>query len=260
MWADADLLHVDGAMHGRPSIGLAHGEPDLGLAGVDVCPAEDAETRAMRGRVAIAEEREVIVGHPVEKRAGFGVADGTCDVERLRTHRLPVVDGVAHIAQHIQQVGAEVGQERRVGLAIHLEVHERLADSGVVFLREVDEMTLVVAAHGDDRMHDEVDAEAVARECHRDGVDEEWHVVGDDLDDRVRRVVAVLIEGGVGDPHERLARGSIFGEPQMGARSAFEVGSGMLARVGGIQMRVVEGDEASEQARRHRDHPPGISP
>ena len=48
-------------------------------------------------------------------------------------------------------------------------------------------------------------------------VDEEWHVVGDDVDDRVRRVVPVLLERRGVHPYERLTGLALLGEPQVRA-------------------------------------------
>ncbi len=120
-------------------------------------------------------------------------------------------------------------------------------------------MTVLVAPHSDDRMHDEMDAQPVPRQLHAERVDEEWHVVGDDVDDRVRRVVPVLLERRGVHPYERLTGLALLGEPQVCAgRALAVVGRALLGVVGG-EVRVVEGDEASEQARRHQCHPPGIS-
>jgi hypothetical protein len=54
-----------------------------------------------------------------------------------------------------------------------------------------------VALHGDDRMDDEMQRQTVPIDLHRHRVDEERHVVVDDLDDRVRRLPAVAPPAGL---------------------------------------------------------------
>ena len=66
-----------------------------------------------------------------------------------------------------------------------------------------DQRTLVVALDGDDRMDDEVQRQAMPVDLHRHRVDEERHVVVDDLDDRVRRLPAVAARR-IEDAHARL--------------------------------------------------------
>jgi len=72
-------------------------------------------------------------------------------------------------------------------------------------------------------MDHEVDIEALAREGHRDRVDDERHVVGDDLDHRVRRVPAVLVALGVVDADLGLAGSAPAGEAPMRHRTAIEI-------------------------------------
>ena len=257
--SDAHLLHVDRSVHGGARVGLPHSESGVGAAGtLGRCAAGDAERCAGLG-VAVAEEREVVVGHPPQQRGRLrvvGIGQRTRDGERPVTHRLPVIDGGANVAEHPQQVAAERLEQGRVGLAVDLEVHERL--TGGVFI-QVGELSLAVAAHGDDRMDDKVDAEAVASELHAHGVHEEGHVVSDDVDDGVRRVVAILIERRVVHAHERIARLAFLAEPEMRARSALEVRGRPFLGIVEREVCVVQGDEASEQARRHQCHPPGFS-
>ena len=127
---DADLIHVDGSVHRGAGIGLPHSEAGVDAAEgrLGVGSARDAERCAGLG-IAVAEEREVVVGHPAQQRRRLRVVrigQRTRDRERLVTHRLPVIDGGANVAEHPQQVAAERLEQGRVGLAVHLEVHERL--------------------------------------------------------------------------------------------------------------------------------------
>ena len=54
-------------------------------------------------------------------------------------------------------------------------------------------------------MIDQMERQSVAIHLHRHGIDEERHVVVDDLDDRVRRLPAVLLDGWIEDAHARPA-------------------------------------------------------
>ena len=64
---------------------------------------------------AIAEEREVIVGEPVDEPPSFTSSSGSGggsrstrgDLARLCGLRLPVVDGGAHVVEHADEVGGE---------------------------------------------------------------------------------------------------------------------------------------------------------
>ena len=65
-----------------------------------------------------------------------------------------------------------------------------------------------VRCHREHRMHDEMDAEIVTVDGHRDRVDEERHVVVDDVDQRVGRVPALGRDGRRVNVHDRMARGA----------------------------------------------------
>ena len=73
------------------------------------------------------------------------------------------------------------------------------------------------------RVDDEVDPVAEPPEFHRHRVDDERHVVGDDLDQRVRRLPPVLLEVRVVDPHLRLAGGPLLGQVLMRYGGAVQV-------------------------------------
>src|SRR3712207_7066552 len=57
------------------------------------------------------------------------------------------------------------------------------------------------------------------------------HVVGDDLEDRVGRLPAVLLEERVVHPHLRLAGGPPVGEAEVAHRGAVEVDGGPAVEV-----------------------------
>ena len=154
---------------------------------------------------AVAEQREVVRGEPAQERLAFGelvrrqrrrarVELGD-DAEHLVLHLLPVVDRHAHVGQHARDVGGERVEARRLGDPVDLDVDERFAPSHPC-PRGARPVSVPSASRSDreQRMDDEMQREAVAVDLHRHRIDEERHVVVDDLDDRVRRLPAVLLD------------------------------------------------------------------
>ena len=82
---------------------------------------------------AVAEEREVIAGDPVQERTHFGRFGGIHargrrllhDRHHLRAHGRPILDGRAHVAQHRKNAGADRLQSRRIDLAVDLGMDQR---------------------------------------------------------------------------------------------------------------------------------------
>ena len=148
-------------------------------------------------------------------------------------------------------------QHRRTGLAIDLDVEIRLEYDGVarrdLGARESGAAAVGVPHHALDRVHDEVDAEPVAVELHRDRVDEERHVVVDDLDDRVRSVPAL------GRPRRRvhadegMPRRALRAELPVRSRRGREVLGRPLLQIGGRERARSSGARTARTRRpRHR--------
>ena len=157
----ADVVEVRGPVDGRPRVGLGQGEqvllarepPHFGwqLREADrdrplVGGAQDAEPGARHGSqhvlsvlgehvvLAVADEGEVAVVHPLEQVASLGAVVGIdrgglelCDgiVDAL-THRRPVLDGGAHVTEHAADAGTEPLQLLGPSLAVDLDVDHRL--------------------------------------------------------------------------------------------------------------------------------------
>ncbi len=85
-----------------------------------------------------------------------------------------------------------------------------------------------------------MDGAPAASERHRHGIDEERHVVRDDLDNAVRRLPAVLLDPRCVHVHLRLALRPSLQEVPVRERSAVEVDFGEILRGG---RRVVRADE-----------------
>ena len=95
-------------------------------------------------------------------------------------HRGPVLDSGAHVAEDAPDVVAEPVQRVGSGLPADLEMEERLGELGG--LADPDETAVRVAGHPDLRVDDERDERSANVEHHADGVDQERHVVGHDVD------------------------------------------------------------------------------
>ena len=224
---DADVVEVAGAMHGRTRVRLGDDQDVLDARVAARRPrqrgeaarhlglllAQNAQARArhqpqrvaavIRHEVvaAVAEQREMVGGQPLEERLRLRDFLGgqrrrlARQVDRRAgepcEQRLPILDGDAHVAQHAQQVTAQRIERRRIADAVDLDVHHRLAGTRAG-LSDLHVLALVRAARrwsaldAHRRMDDQVQSEPVAVDLHRDRIDEERHVVVDDLDDRVR--------------------------------------------------------------------------
>ena len=112
--------------------------------------------------------------------------------------------------------------------------------------RDIVERPVAAADDRDDRMDDEVQRQAVPVDFHRHRIDEERHVVVDDLDDRMRRLPAVLLDRRVEDTHARLARIALAGEIPVRQRRAVEIGRSPRGKILGVDLTEVADHETLE--------------
>ena len=159
----------------------------------------------------------MLIGEPLQQRLAFGEL---LDVTRWRhllelgnevlqrlEHRLPVARRGAHVVQNREQLASHRVEDAGVGLAVDLDVRPRLeqhllaVSGGRVVGCHPEQLAVVRTAYAQDRVHDEVYAEIATVERHREGVDDERHVVEHDVD---RGVTAC----GRVDAHERFCRGA----------------------------------------------------
>ena len=64
----------------------------------------------------------------------------------------------------------------------------------VIVCGKIDECTVSAAFDRDDRVHDQMQRQPVPVDFHRHRIDQERHIVVDDLDDRVRRLPAMFLD------------------------------------------------------------------
>ena len=183
----------------------------------------------------VSQQQQVILRQPLEEvavladllarqrwRLAVDLADHRA---QLRHHRLPVDDGGAHVAEHALDALRELRAGHGVGEPVDLDVHEGLARGvRLLFPREQSlQRASGIALDGEDRMHDQVQRQALPVDLHRRRIDEEGHVVVDDLDHRVARRPAMLAGGRVQHADLRLVRLAALGELPVRQQRAIEV-------------------------------------
>ncbi len=242
----ADVIHVAGAMHARTGIGLGQDQRVLQPGGgVEALRGQRldrtggglvlAAHQAQAGIVercedlflallldavfAVAEEGEVVLGRPAQEFLGFGARGGVDrqlagtqvvgQGQRLGAHGIPVADDGTHLVQRLDDGLLDIAHG--VGrLAVDLQQHHRLGGA----IADRGELAGLVAGEADHRMAQHMHADAVLGQRHRHRVDQERHVVIDDLQHGVRRLPAIGLQGRVEHAHVGLARLADAGELQ----------------------------------------------
>ena len=238
-----DVVHVAGTVHGRARIGLGQHQHLARPACADVVrgqglerPALAVATAAQQAQaavldrhqqllpalapqsvLAIAEEGEVVVRGPAQellRLVARGIAHRQAPAAEVAGHLLhplahhrPVPDDGAHVVQHL----AHGGLDRRhavAGLPVDLQMHHRFG----LALAHAGQAPGLVARDLDHRMAKHVHAHAGIGQRHGHRVDQEGHVVVDDLQHRARRVPAVAVAAGVEQAHQRRARPALARE------------------------------------------------
>ena len=194
--------------------------------------------------LAVPEEDEVPAIDPVEECVDLL---DRASIERRRSrhelshdlvqplaHHRPVLHRRPDIAENPADAAHELLEALRLGLAIDFELHQRFGQrAGHPCARREDlrEVTVRLPEHVDDRMDRQLDPVSAAGELHANRVHQERHVIGDDLDDRVRRLPAVLCEPGVIGPHAGGAGGAVTSEIPDSHRRAVEITDAALGQI-----------------------------
>ena len=261
----ADQLARVGRQGGRGARRMEDGEPPV---------PEDPQTRVLDDGAhhqlvaagefvgAIAEEGEMVIIDPEQEFPGLlGVLLGDAgrrllhlvqDVADLVPHRLPVLDRDANTAEHALDIVAGFlhlpGGEMPVDLDVHVGFVARRARIPVV-ADEIGDFAPGVALYADDGMGNPVDGHSAFVERRRHRIDEERHIVVDDLEHGVAGIPAMLLEARGVDPDLRLARLARGGKAPQRKGGAEQVLRGILGHVVGGGGGVVSADEALGQCR-----------
>ena len=217
---------------------------------------------------AVAEEGEVVRGRPAQEFLRFVAADVVHrqatrgqvvgQHHHLFAHCRPVMHDRAHFGQHLADGRLHLGHF--VGrLAVDLQHHQRFA----LALAHCGELAALVARNAQHRVakHVHTDPQFGQRHAHR--VHQKRHVVVDDLQQRVRRLVAVALQGRVEHPHidrAGLARARKLQHVCRQRRPLFRRVVGKLVffhaavEIGGEQLhfRLTRGRVALAQCGKHR--------
>jgi hypothetical protein len=201
--------------------------------------------------VALAEQGEVVLGQPAQegqhlgqlvgwhrRRLLFEHRDG---VDQLRAHRLPVVDRGAHVAQDAGQAVVQRLQAGGLGAAVDLDVDQRFEPpfARVAGWQQGFGVVGGVAPDLHHRVHDQVQRQALAVDLHRDRIDEEGHVVVDDLDHGVRGLPAMFVDARVDHPQPGLAAGELARKVPVRQGRAIQVVGRSFGQILGIDVGVI---------------------
>ena len=220
----------------------------------------------------VAEKGEVVVGQPLQQRPAlpdlgrrqrrWRLLEIRDDLPRLGVHLLPVLDHLAYVTEHVGEGLPDLLECCRVGLAVDLDVHPGLADQvarclGVCCLlgvAHVEQGTGDVAADQELGVDDHMDRAVLCAQGHGDRVDQERHVVGDDLDHGMagRRPLVVVdrrCEHAYGRRTLRPHRGQLV----VAQGRAVDVGSTAVQQVLGIGVPVVGIEQVARLVTVQRD-------
>ena len=217
---------------------------------------------ALDSIIAEPQEREVVVLDPFEEGAHL-VELVAIDRRRRRlqifdapaqllAHAAPILDRHPDVVERGTNLHCYRIEHLLLGLAIDLDVDDRLDDGSFACIvdgeERVDAAVLPPAKphHG---VNYEVARVRAAVQHHAHRVDQERHVVGDDLDDGMGRLPAVLLDLGVVDPDLRLPGRAPPGEVEVRRRGAVEIVRLAFGEVVGRGARVVPVTNARTRSR-----------
>ena len=158
---------------------------------------------AVRGEVCVTEEYEVFIGGPSQEfddfRSFCAGRDGQIGngVVNALPHSAEIFDRCADVGEHLADLIMQRFLLFAVADAVDFQVDPGLVAGALTSAHGATlDGTFSVALYSEDRMHEPVDSQPPVVDHHRNGVDKEWHVVGHNVDDGVRRMPAVAIEVG----------------------------------------------------------------
>src|SRR5262249_5480812 len=181
----------------------------------------------------VAQEREVVVGQPVQQLDRVGDVlvwyrqSRACQLvgegQGLVSHHRPVVHDAAHVGEYLRHPVAHGPKPQLVGDAVDLDAYPALDDIarlGIVGFHirpRLTQRAQRVAPYHHDRVHEQVDLQVPGGQRTGDGLHQEGHVVGHDLQ---YRVVALRAAGRA---QPRLAGRPVLAQLTVGQRRRDEV-------------------------------------
>jgi len=212
--------------------------------------------------VAIAQKDEVPLTQPFEQCPALGNLvgiEGGWIVRQLAggslssfAHAWPIFYDHAHRLEHAAHVLSQRCQRGRIALLIDLDVEQRFGArvaGRCAGWKHLGDLALGVAPDVHDRSKDEVDGTPMAAHLHAHRVYQEGHIIGHDLDDRMRALPAVLFEVGCVEPHLCLARRPALDQLPMAHGCAIQLEGTSLAEVFGSSPPVVLADKDFDSRR-----------
>ena len=219
---DADIVHVDAAMHRRAQgrlgddkePGLLHERANFRRDDERLVPAQQRPhlARAQQPKpglehrfehigiagedvIAGAKQSEIVRRQPFQKLHGFGNFAG---VERRRIgaqlgndraqplqHRPPILHGDADLGENVFERAHDFGAPRGLRDAFDVDVDEAFVPAAVFRdALEGGQRSRSVALHGEHRMDQKADVEAALIELADDRIEQKRHIVIDDVEHR----------------------------------------------------------------------------
>jgi hypothetical protein len=206
---------------------------------------------------AITQEGEMVVGEPFEERGRLerlGTRDSRdaaghvrCELARVSQHGRPVLDRRAHVGEGRLDPRPNVLEVRGVGRAAHLDMLPGLDESRPGARVDVLDPSGPVADDAEHRMRHRMDGPTgiVQDDCER--IDQERHVIGDDLDDRVRGLPALGRERRIEHANQRAAALADRAEPQVAYCSGGQRRRRAGAQIGLVDTVVIGPDEIADR-------------
>ena len=198
---------------------------------------------------AITEKGEVVVVEPAQEILDLGNLGGrhgwrglcrqlAANLLQRSAHRLPVRDPGPDIGKDARQCLRQACQACSVRFPRDLDVHPRFAQSRRFPVANFAQPPVRTAHHGQDRVDDQMNDAVAGIDRPGNRIDQEGHVVIDDLDDRMRRRPTVRGRVRIVDPDLRLTGVPTLGEAPQRQSGAAEVAGAPFGDVGRWHVRI----------------------
>ncbi|EXI92915.1 MAG: hypothetical protein AW12_00214 [Candidatus Accumulibacter sp. BA-94] len=273
---DADEVEIGRTMDRRAGIGLdqdqrrripgqfgdfaGNGGKTTGKARVIAVPKDAEPAVAGAGQALLTgsdevlgstKKDEIVGGDPAEVVRRLGVRG---ELGSGCTHVLldggTILDRRAHIGENAGDLPLQIFHLAAVADAVDLEMNPRLGPAALPAMRRDPLQAAVRPALGaEQRVQQTVDGQPAAIDEHGDRIDEERHVVGDDVDDRMRRMPAVAIKIRRVEGEHRLPQRPLLAEAKMLGRRTDELFGTRVATAGEIEVGVVAIEKLDDRSR-----------